>query len=127
MSLPDKDAFLFTRCHFDSSIIILCVRWYITYKLSYEDLVAILAERNVEVAHTTIMRWVQRYIPEFEKQWGRYARPVGTSWRIDETYIKFKGKWVYLYRGVLRSVPSKWRRARDEGLRPRRSLITWTV
>jgi transposase-like protein len=93
MSLPDKDAFgLFTRCHFDSSIIILCVRWYITYKLSYRDLVAILAERNVEVAHTTIMRWVQRYIPEFEKRWGRYARPVGPSWRIDETYIKLKGK-----------------------------------
>lgn len=46
------------------------------------------------------MRWVQRYIPEFEKRWRRYARPVGTSWRIDETYIKIKGTWAYLYRGV---------------------------
>jgi len=59
-----------------------------------------MAERGIEVAHTTIMRWVQRYIPEFEKRWHRYARPVGASWRIDETYIKIKGKWVYLYRGV---------------------------
>lgn len=62
MSLPDKDLFsLFKRCHFDSSIIILCVRWYLTYKLSYRDLVAIMAERNVDVAYTTILRWVQRY------------------------------------------------------------------
>jgi transposase-like protein len=52
------------------------------------------------VAHTTIMRWVQRYLPDFEKRWQRYARSMGTSWRIDETYIKIKGKWGYLYRGV---------------------------
>jgi len=91
---------LFKGRHFDHEIIILCVRWYVTYKLSYRDLVNMMAERGIEVAHTTIMRWVQRYIPEFEQRWGRYARPVGTSWRIDETYIKLKGKWVYLYRGV---------------------------
>jgi transposase-like protein len=82
--------------------------WYVTYKLSYRDLVEMMAERNVDVVHTTIMRWVQRYIPEFEKRWQRFARSVGTSWRSDETFIKLKGKWVYLYRGVLRSVPSKW-------------------
>ena len=115
---------LFKRCHFDSTLIILCVRWYLTYKLSYRDLVAIMAERNVDVAHTTIMRWVQRYVPDFEKRWQRYARPVGTSWRVDETYLKVKGKWVYLYRGVLRSVSSKWWKTREEGLRPMRSLIT---
>lgn len=78
----------------------MCVRWYITYKLSYRDLVAIMAERNVDVAHTTILRWVQRYVPEFEKRWQRYTRPVETSWRVDETYLKVKGKWVYLYRAV---------------------------
>jgi transposase-like protein len=101
MNFSDNNlAGLFTRCHFDSSIIIVCVRWYITYKLSYRDLVAIMAERNVDVAHTTIMRWVQRYVPEFEKRWQCYAWPVGTSWRVDETYLKVKGKWVYLYRAV---------------------------
>ena len=61
---------------------------------------ALRAERNVDVAHTTLMRGVQRYGPEFAKRGQRYARPVGTSWRVDETYLKVKGKWVYLYRAV---------------------------
>ena len=91
---------LFKGRHFDSAIIVLCVRWYITYKLSSRDLCEMMAERNVDVVHTTILRWVQRYIPEFEKRWQRYARPVGPSWRVDETYIKVKGQWVYLYRAV---------------------------
>jgi transposase-like protein len=59
-----------------------------------------MAERHLDVAHTTILRWVQRYVPEFGKRWQPYARLVGMSWRIDETYIKVKGNWVYLYRGV---------------------------
>jgi transposase-like protein len=101
MELPHKDsAELFKGRHFGHELITLCVRWYVTYKLSYRDLVAIMAERNVDVAHTTILRWVQRYVPEFEQRWQRYARPVGPSWRVDETYIKVKGKWAYLYRAV---------------------------
>ena len=59
-----------------------------------------MAERGVLVSHTTIMRWVHRYIPEFEKRWGRFARTVGRSWRVDETYILVKGRWCYLYRAV---------------------------
>jgi transposase-like protein len=59
-----------------------------------------MAERGIALAHTTILRWVQRYVPEFEKRWSRYARPVGDSWRVDETYIKVRGQWVYLYRAV---------------------------
>ena len=87
--------------HFDHSIInILCVRWYITYKLSYRDLVEMMAERGVDVSHTTILRWVQRYVPELEKRWRHYARPVGSSWRVDETYIRVRGRWTYLYRAV---------------------------
>jgi transposase-like protein len=93
MNLCDKPSgALFQSRHFNSEIITLCVRWYVTYKLSYRDLAEMIAERHVDLAHTTIMRWVQRYVPEFEKRWQRFSRPVGTSWRIDETYIKLKGK-----------------------------------
>jgi transposase-like protein len=61
-----------------------------------------MAERGVVLAHTTIMRWIwiQRYAPEFEKRWNQFARPVGRSWRVDETYVKIKGRWTYLYRAV---------------------------
>jgi transposase-like protein len=59
-----------------------------------------MEERGVSVVHTTVLRWVQRFIPAFEKKWKNYARPVGSSWRVDETYIKVKGQWRYLYRAV---------------------------
>jgi transposase-like protein len=101
MSLPHEGSTeAFKGRHFNHEIITLCVRWYVTYKLSYRDLVEMVAERHVDLAHTTIMRWVQRYIPEFAKHWQRYTRPVGASWRCDETYIRIKGQWVYLYRAV---------------------------
>jgi len=91
---------MFKGRHFDQEIIILCVRWYVTYKLSYRDLAAMMLERGVAVAPSTIFRWVQRYVPEFEKRWDRFSRPVGWSWRVDETYILVKGQWCYLYRAV---------------------------
>jgi len=91
---------LFKGRHFDQEIVVLCVRWYLSYKLSYRDLVAMMGERGIAVAHTTILRWVQHYTPDFEKRWNRYARSVGGSWRCDETYIKVKGAWLYLYRAV---------------------------
>jgi transposase-like protein len=97
---PSGCSSLFKGRHFDSTIIILCVRWYITYKLSYRDLRDMMAERGIDLAHTTILRWVQCYVPEFEKRWSRYARLVGTSWRVDETYIKVRKEWKYLYRAV---------------------------
>src|SRR5437763_192668 len=86
--------------HFDREIIVLCVRRYLSFKLSSRDLVEMMAERGVVLTHTTILRWVQRCVPEFEKRWNRYARPVGGSWRCDETYIKVKGRWTYLYRAA---------------------------
>jgi len=95
----DRDA-IYVKRQFDTEIIVLCVRWYITYRLSYRDLVAMMAERGVIISHTTIMRWVIRYVPEFEKRWNRFARSIGSSWRVDETYISIKGKWHYLYRAV---------------------------
>src|ERR1019366_5428283 len=91
---------LFEGRHFDREIIILCVRWYLRFKLSFRDLVEMMAERGLSLVHTTIMRWVHHYAPEFERRWHRFARPVGPSWRVDETYVKIRGKWVYLYRAV---------------------------
>lgn len=85
---------------FQPEIIELCIRWYLTYRLSYRDLVEMMAERGVAVAHSTILRWVQRYVPEFEKRWARHARPVHSSWRMDETAIAVRGGVRYLYRAV---------------------------
>ena len=87
---------LFAGRHFDAEIAVLCVRCYLSFKLSYRDLVSMMSERGIRLSHTTILRWVQYYTPEFEKQWKRYARPVGGSWRMDETYVKVRGEWVYL-------------------------------
>src|SRR5476651_746340 len=77
---------LFAGRHFDRDVIILCVRWYLHYKLSLRDLVEMMAERDLSLAHTTILRWVQRYTPEFVKRWNRFATPAGRSWRVDGTY-----------------------------------------
>ena len=75
----DRDA-IYVKRQFDTEIIVLCVRWYVTYRLSYRDLVAMMAERGVTISQTTIMRWVIRYVPEFEKRWNRFARSIGISW-----------------------------------------------
>ena len=91
---------LFKGRHFEREIIILCVRWYLRFKLSFRDLVEMMAERGLSLAHTTIMRWVQRFVPAFEKRWNRYAHMTGRSWRVDETYVKIRGVWTYLYRAV---------------------------
>ena len=91
---------LFAGRHFDREVIILCVRWYLRFKLSFGNLLEMMAERGVSLAHTTIMRWVLHYAVEFYRRWRRFGRAGGSSWRVDETYVKTRGKWVYLYRAV---------------------------
>jgi transposase-like protein len=69
---------LFKGRHFDREIIVLCVRWYLRFKLSFRDLAEVMADRGISLAHTTIMRWIQRYVPEFERRWNRFARRLGS-------------------------------------------------
>jgi transposase-like protein len=86
--------------HFEAEIILLCVRWYLRYALSYRDLEELMAERGLHVDHTTIFRWVQCYAPELERRCRPHLKITTDSWRVDETYVKVKGVWTYLYRAV---------------------------
>lgn len=92
---------VFRGRHFAPALILMCVRWYCRYGVSYRDLEQMMAERGAEIDHTTIYRWVQRYAPEMEKRlrW-QWRSPRSTSWRVDETYVKVSGRWTYLYRAV---------------------------
>src|SRR3954462_15991940 len=91
---------LFKGRHFEPEIILLCVRRYLRYALSLRNLEEILAERNVEVDHVTIWRWIQCYAPELSRRCRSELRKTNGSWRVDETYLRVAGKWTYLYRAV---------------------------
>jgi putative transposase len=85
----------------EKDIILLCVRWYLAYPLSYRNLEEMMEERGVQVDYSNIYRWVQKFTPHLEAAfWNGKKRPVGSSWRMDKTYIKVKGQWKYLYRAV---------------------------
>ncbi len=86
--------------HFQTEILLLCVRWYLRYPLSYRQLEEMMLERGLSVDHTTIYRWVQAYAPEMDKRCRPHLKPTNGSWRVDETYIKINGEWKYLYRAV---------------------------
>ncbi|MGA9994767.1 MAG: IS6 family transposase [Pyrinomonadaceae bacterium] len=86
--------------HFEPSFILLCVRWYCRYQLSYRDLEEMMHERGLAVDHSTIFRWVQRYAPEINKRVRQHLKMSGTSYRVDETYIKVGKTCKYLYRAV---------------------------
>src|SRR5512147_2781413 len=86
--------------HFAGEVILLCVRWYCRYGISYRDLEEMMGERGVAVDHTTLYRWVQRYAPELEKRSAWYRSRISFSWRVDETYIRVKSRWKYLYRAI---------------------------
>ncbi|WP_062221215.1 IS6 family transposase [Aureimonas sp. D3] len=86
--------------HFAPDIILLCMRWYCRYALSYRDLEEIMAERHLSVDHTTIYRWVQHYAPELDRR-VQWCKPLQTkTWYVDETYVKVRGEWMYLYRAI---------------------------
>ena len=91
---------LFKWKHYQPEIILLTVRWYLRYNLSFRNLVEMMEERGLTMAHTTIMRWVHQYGPELDERVRRHLKPTNDSWRVDETYIKVKGQWMYLYRAV---------------------------
>lgn len=90
----------FKRLHYPVDIIAQCVRWYLAYALSLRNLEEMMAERGVIVDHSTLHRWVIRLVPLLDKAFRRHKRAVGRRWRMDETYIKIKGQWKYLYRAV---------------------------
>jgi transposase-like protein len=91
---------MFKGRHFDRSVILLCIRWYLAYNLSLRNLEEMMAERGISADHATIHRWVIRYSPELLKRFNSRKRVVTGSWHIDETYIKVRGRWMYLYRSI---------------------------
>ena len=91
---------MFKRRRFPVDIILVCVRWYCKYGISYRDLAEMMQGRGVDVDPSTIMRWVHRYAPELEKRVRWYQGYRATSWRVDETYVKVGGHWKYLFRAV---------------------------
>jgi putative transposase len=91
---------MFKGRHFDRSIILLCIRWYLAYNLSLRNLEEMMAERGISVDHATIHRWVVRYSPALLKRFNARKRAVTSKWHVDETYIKVRGRWMYLYRAI---------------------------
>ena len=127
----------FSHHAFPDDVIALAVRWYVRYRLSYADVVEWFAERGLIVDRSTVYRWLQRFLPLFGEAARTHRRPVGTTWRVDETYTRLNGKWTYIYRAIdqdgqvvdayfskrrnAKAAETFFRRAMDEtGVRPTR-------
>ncbi|MBD2750636.1 IS6 family transposase [Microvirga sp. BT688] len=91
---------MFKARQFDRSVILLCVRWYLAYNLRLRNLEEMMAERGISVDHATVGRWVVRYSPELLDRFNLRKRAVSRRWHFDETYIKVRGRWMYLYRAI---------------------------
>ena len=91
---------VFKRLHYPFDVMLMCVRWYVAYGLSVRNLEEMMAERGIQVDHSTVHRWAIKLLPVLGTAFRRHKRAVGRSWRVDETYIKVKGDWKYLYRAV---------------------------
>ena len=107
-ALPAGVAKVLKRLHYPLDVILLCVRWYVADSLSLRNLEEMMAERGFEVDHSSVHRWVIKLVPLFDKAFREHKRPVGKSWRMDETYVKVGGQWKYLYarwtRPAIRSI-----------------------
>src|ERR1700736_5226109 len=91
---------LFKWRQFEPEVILLAVGWYLRFSLSYRDVEELLAERGLLVDHVTVWRWVQRYAPQIQRRLHPRLRPTTSSWRVEKTYIRVKGKWVYFCRAL---------------------------
>src|SRR5688500_13957116 len=96
----DRTGTPFARYRWPREVIVLAVRWYGRFRLSLRDVCDLLAERGVDVAPSTVMRWVHTFGPLLAAELRRHARPLGTCWYADETYVRVGGRWAYLYRAV---------------------------
>jgi len=94
------DCSMFKGRHFDKSVILLCIRWYLTYNLSLRNLKEMMAGRSIAVDHSTVHRWVLHFSPMLLECFHRRKRPVTRKWNLDETYVKVKGEWLYPYRAI---------------------------
>ena len=91
---------MFKGRHFDRSVILLCVRWYLAYGLSLRNLEEMMAERGLNIDHSTVHRWVVHFSSELLKRFNLRKWAVTGKWHVDETYIKVRGQWMYLYRAI---------------------------
>ncbi|MEL4378141.1 IS6 family transposase [Brucella cytisi] len=91
---------MFKGRHFDKSVILLCVRWYLSYNLSLRNLKEIMAERGIDLDHSTVHRWTQYFSPILLERFNRKKRQVTRKWNVDETYVRVKGQWMYFYRAI---------------------------
>nr|WP_313534017.1 IS6 family transposase [Brucella anthropi] len=91
---------MFKGRHFDKSVILLCVRWYLSYNLSLRNLKEIMAERGIDLDHSTVHRWTQYFSPKLLERFNRRKRQVTPKWNVDETYVRVKGQWMYFYRAI---------------------------
>ena len=97
--MKDRPA-LFHKRQFAAEIIVTCVRWYLRFALSLRDVEELMAERGLSVDHTTIWRWTQTYAPEVQRRLRGQLKPKGSTWHIDETFVRISGRWMYLFRAV---------------------------
>jgi transposase-like protein len=100
LAVKQNNKNLFKGRQFTAEIILWAVRWYLKFPISYRDLERMFSDRGIQVDRTTLFRWIQAYAPELDKRIRPHLRMTNGSWRVDETYIRVKGKWVYLYRAV---------------------------